>query len=570
MILSIPAFFATLLSALQTYFPDQVDPSSRTRNTPQSEVARTYDFIIVGAGSAGCVLANRLSENPNWTVLLIEAGGNDNYISDTPFLAEFLLNTEMDWNYTTVREEGACLMNRGRVIGGTSTINDLIYVRGNRQDYDDWEALGNQGWSYKDVLPYFIKAENMTERSLANSKYHGTRGPLTVQYSRFVTPLRDDYVKAGIELGWHFGDYNAKNQSVSGYQQTNLNGPLRENTARAYLNPTRSRKNLDIIMNSFVTRVIIENNVAIGVEYFRDGNNHTVLATKEVILSAGTVDTAKLLMLSGIGPRKELEKHNIDVILDLPVGSHYVDHDDVIVTYELNDAPTVTPSVWRTNESIMAYAMNGEGPLTLAPLGCETLSFYNPQSSEKPPSLETMHCTTGSIVSDADGNRNILRFVILNIEPYSVGNVTLMSNDFRDPPVIQQNMFQDHRDRDNLEEGVMRLNRLMETETMSKYSPRIYEEGMPDCAGRTGSDFAKCAVEYYSIPGGHCIGTAKMGPRFQPDSVISSEDLVVKGMKGLRIIDGSIMPTLPRANTNAVIIMLAERGADIIKNYYRI
>ncbi|CAH1394550.1 unnamed protein product [Nezara viridula] len=575
MILSTKEFWATFLAFLRLHFPEQLDEGLRTPNTRQEDVAAEYDFIIAGAGSAGCVLANRLSENPGWKVLLIEAGWRDDYVSDTPFLAEFLGNTEKDWNYTTVKQERACLSTegtcrapKGRVIGGCSTINWMIYNRGNREDYDEWERLGNHGWGYEQVLPYFKKAENMTEECLLGSNTHSSSGPLNVQYPRYVTPLRRDYVRAGEEIGWRFTDYNAGEQrNVIDYLQYTMNGPLRESTVKAYLDPIRSRKNVDIIMDSMVSRVLIEDNVARGVEYYRDGKAYKVFAKKEVILSTGAIETPKLLMLSGIGPSQELKKHDIGVLVDLPVGKYYQDHINIPIYFEVNElAETVTESIWKTNESIMAFAKDKDGPLTMAPGGTEATSFFNPLE-KGPPSVQTIYCSAAP--SNNLGDKKIIKAWVVNIQPLSVGEIRLKSGDFRNPPLLDPNLFRDETDKKVLEKGIERLFEFMNSETMSKYSPKLYTEHVqPKCHGKEGSEYIGCAIAEYSELTDRPFGTARMGPRGS-DAVVSSADLTVRGLRQLRVVDASVMPKNPGANTNAPVIMIAEKAADIIRSYYQ-
>ncbi|CAH1401201.1 unnamed protein product [Nezara viridula] len=571
-------FFTAFLCALQTYFPQQLDPNLRTPTVPQAEVTREYDFVIVGAGSAGCVLANRLSENSDWTVLLIEAGGKDDHISDTPFLADFLLNTEKDWNYNTIKQEGACLnkggicsIHRGKVIGGSSTINDMFYGRGNKEDYEEWKRLGNEGWGYDDVLPYFKKAENMTEPCIAISGYHGTRGPMNVQFSKYRTPLRDRYTKAAEEVGWKLADYNGKNQSVIGYQQTTINGALRESASKAYLNPIRNRKNLHIILESVVSKIIIEGRVSKGVEYFRGGETYKVFVKKDVILSAGTVETPKLLMLSGIGPRKELEKHKIDTIVDLPVGSNYIDHENVEVFFKLpEDSPAITQMDWKTNESVTAFAKRKGGPLTMPACAAEAVSFFNPIQPGDPPLVMMTFCSNANIEPQEVKNGSLIKVILSNLRPNSVGNITLNSNNFREPPLIQPNMLNDETGRKTLELGIKKLFKVMEANIFLQYCPELYTENVQaKCSGMKDEDYIKCVILQYSFPGQHCVGTAKMGPENKEDTVVSSDNLTVKGIKGLRVVDGSVIPTIPRGSTNAVIIMVAEKAADIIKNYYK-
>lgn len=447
----------------------------------------------------------------------------------------------------------------------------MFYIRGNKEDYEEWEDHGNAGWAYEDVLPYFKKAENLTEPCIAISRYHGTTGPMNVQLSIYRNPLRDRYIKAGEEVGWKSADYNGKNQTAIGYQQNTINGPLRESSSKAYLNPIRGRKNLHIILESVVSKIIIKDKAAKGVQYYRGGKVYEVFVSKEVILSAGTIETPKLLMLSGIGPRKELEKHNIDTVLDLPVGSNYIDHENVELYFRLpEDAPTITPMVWRTNESVMAFARNKRGPLTMSACGAEATSFFNPLKSADPPIVMATFCSHANIEPQEVSNGTLIRIVLSNLRPSSVGNLTLKSNDFKEPPLIHHNMLTNETDRKTLELAIKKIFKFMEANTFLTYSPERYTENVqPKCKGMKEEEYIKCVILQYSFPGQQCVGTAKMGPEKNDDTVVSSENLRVKGMKGLRVVDGSVIPTSHRGGTNAIVIMVAEKGADIIKNTYK-
>lgn len=305
-----------LLAGLTYYKYDTLDPESKPINRQQ--LYPEYDFVVVGGGSAGAVVANRLTEIPQWQVLLLEAGPDENEISDVPSLSAYLQLSKLDWQYKTEptgraclgMKHGRCNWPRGKVLGGSSVLNYMIYVRGNRHDYDHWESLGNTGWGYDDVLRYFIKSEDNRNPYLSRTKYHGRGGYLTVQESPWRTPLVVAFVQAGTEIGYQNRDINGAEQTGFMIAQGTIRRGSRCSTAKAFIRPVRLRKNLHVALNSHVIKLLVNPFTmrAYGVEFVRNGKRQIVMARKEVILSAGALNTPQILMLSGIGPKEHLQK----------------------------------------------------------------------------------------------------------------------------------------------------------------------------------------------------------------------------------------------------------------------
>lgn len=456
-------------------------------------------------------------------------------------------------------------------MGGSSTINAMMYVRGNPADYDDWATTGNPGWSYKDVLPYFIKSENNTVPGLQNNLFHGYNGYLTVGYSMYRTPLAEKYIKAGNEFGWTAGDYNGKTQEKIGYLQTTTNGISRESTSKAYLNPIINRPNLFVIKHAHVTKLSIEGKHVKGVEYYRNGLQHTVFAKVEVILSAGSIDTPKLLMLSGIGPTEELKKHNIKQVADLPVGQNLQDHLLMPIFFEIKSNETIKERHWKSEEAIHEYTIKKNGPLTTT--GVEVMAFLNVINKNEPPNLQIMFSSTPpAIIQSQENKKNIINIFLSNVFPRSRGSVRLRSSNWTHPPLIDPNYFDEDVDFQVFRKGFQLVLDFMKTPSMASLSPKLYTKIYTKCQSKYKPfklrDYIKCIIMNYSGTIYHPVSTAKMGPKHENNTVVTP-DLLVKGFKNLRVIDASIMPRIVRGNTNAPTIMIAEKGADLIKAYHR-
>lgn len=489
---------------------------------------------------------------------------------------------------------GRCNWPRGKVVGGSSVLNYMMYVRGNRYDYDAWEAQGNPGWAGKDVLPYFKKSEDQQNPYLARTNFHSTGGYLTVGEAPWHTPLAAAFVQAGVELGYENRDINGETQTGFMIAQGTIRRGSRCSTGKAFLRPIRLRKNLHITMNSLVTRVLIDpvTKVAYGVEFFREGHYHTITATKEVILSGGSINSPQLLMLSGIGPQEELVRHNIPVVNNLRVGFNLQDHVALGgLTFMANQPVGIIETRIHSLVNVLQYAVLGQGPLT-AMGGVEGLAFVKTKYANQSidfPDIE-FHFIPGS--TNSDGGRQIKKahgltekfydkvFGPINdkdtwsilpmlLRPRSRGQIKLRSKSPFEYPLIYPNYFQDDFDMKTLVEGVKIAVAISKTQSMKRFGSQMNSYKFPACdhIPMYTDLYWECMIRQYSATVYHPVGTCKMGPYWDAEAVVDPE-LKVYGVKHLRVIDASIMPTLVSGNTNAPVIMIGEKGADMIKQFW--
>ncbi|CAH0552597.1 unnamed protein product [Brassicogethes aeneus] len=564
---------------------------------PKENMLPSYDFIVVGAGTAGCVVANRLTENPNWNVLLIEAGGAESFLFDMPILANYLQFIETNWNYKAEpsgrfcmgMDNGRCNMPRGRVMGGSSVLNYMIYTRGNKKDFDRWSKAGNTGWSYDEVLPYFKKIENFTIPEYQNS-YHGNDGYVQVGYAPYKTQIADSIIKASKQSGFNYVDYNGKDQVGVSRLQVNMRDGFRESASRSYLHPIRNRKNLHVKKLAMVSKILIDplTKQTYGVEFVKNNRTYTVKATKEVILSGGAINSPHLLMLSGIGPKKHLNKLNIPVLSNLKVGYNLMDHIALGgLTFLVNkNVQSLKTEKIITSENIKQYAHKHTGPFTI-PGGCEVLVFQDlehPFQKDGYPDIELLF-QGGSIVSDSilrkdfgikdeifnkvykpiENEESFMVFPML-MRPKSRGRIMLRSKDYKEKPYIYPNYFSDNYDMDTIIKGVRLIFNITSQPALKKIGTRLHTIPIPECSKlEFGSNlYFECMARYLTFTIYHQSGTCKMGPSSDKIAVVDPR-LKVHDIRGLRVIGASVIPEIPAAHINAVTFMIGEKGSDMIK-----
>ena len=524
----------------------------------------TYDFIVVGAGSAGCVLASRLTENGKYTVLLLEAGPKDSYpwIHIPIGYAKTMFHRVYNWGFYTEPETGMhnrrLYWPRGRCLGGSSSINGLIYVRGQAEDYDHWAALGNSGWSWRDVLPYFIKSEHNTRGA---GPYHGVDGPLWSSDIVGKHELMDAIIRGGQELGVpRNDDFNGAQQEGVGFYQLFTRRGLRCSTAVAYLRPAAKRTNLRIETDAQVTELIFLGTQVRGVKYEQLGVTYQARAAREVILSAGALQSPQLLQLSGIGSASFLRQFGIPVIKDLPgVGENLQDHLQLRLMYKVSKPITTNDQMSSLYGQIrmgVQYLLMRSGPLAVGINEAGLFTKVMPES--KTPDIQFHFASLSADLAGAKPHVwSGCTFSVCQLRPESRGTVMIKSPHARDAPAMRPNYLSTDFDRRCAVEGMKFARRLAATPALLPY---ISGEYRPGAGAITDDDLLEFAREYGATIF-HPSGTCKMGVDMM--SVVD-ERLRVHGVQGLRVVDCSVMPTLVSGNTNAPVVMIAEKASDMV------
>lgn len=575
-------------------------------NTPFQSYTQTYngereefDYIIVGGGTAGAVLAARLSEDPKISVLLLESGGTGSFITEIPYFWMLWRGSSLNNQYKTepqtvgcqAFQDNRCRLDSGRGLGGSSAINGMIYARGHPDDYNSWSSFGVNGWSFDEVIPYFLKSESFQRMDRVSAQFHNVSGPLPIDYGPFVHPSNWAFFRTLTSLGYNIGDYNSDQQLVFDRVQTITKGGARWSTHRSFLsqNKLSGSPNLKVRTHSPVQKILFNKEKrAIGVMYTDiSGRVLQSYAAKEVILSAGTFGSPHLLLLSGVGPVDHVHSFDIPSIADRPgVGSNFRDHVYGLINYITDLAPGTDPASTLSLPNYLSFT-RGHGPLTYGggiALGNIQTSTNN--TSTKPDIQLAFAGTSPSSLPEVSfwtntfglksgiyesyfqpyvGRETLTAYVCL-LQPKSFGSVRLTSRNPTDKLSVNPNYLQHPEDVTTLVEGMKTAHKIMTNPLMKTLGIQLFDSHFPGCEKYqlASDDYWNCYVKQFTIKGDHYVGTCRMGNSSDPMSVVD-EQLKVIGVDGLRVVDASVMPTIPSGNTMAATIMIAEKAADLIK-----
>ncbi|CAG9824318.1 unnamed protein product, partial [Phaedon cochleariae] len=596
------AYFLTFLMNLTRIGPDLLPMYPSTASGQNA----TYDFIVVGSGPTGSVIANRLTEDGRWSVLLLESGDEAGVITNPPVFAGAIEFTKYNWEYRSEPQEGfcrGCIDGRmqyphGNVMGGSSTINYMMYTRGNKLDYDRWAAMGNPGWSYDEILPYFLKSED-AHIAIRDDRYHQEGGYLGVSDVPYRSKVSGVYIEAAEEAGHPYVDYNGARQLGVSYIQTTTKDGRRSFAEKAFIRPVRQRSNLRVQTKCRVSKILIDQATATarGVEYISRGRTHEAFANKEVILSAGVLNSPQVLMLSGIGPKDHLDSLGIPVLRDLPVGRQLYDHASYPgLVFTLNESIAIHQISSLLNPlTYTDYLFRGRGFLTTIG-GVEAITFFKSNVSTDPdPSYPDMELffVGGSLATDFGlyyrkkfnvppriFNKIFLPLIFtptyqifpLLIHPKSVGYIELRSKNPMDSPRFYTNYFSDPENHDvkTFIAGIREAQRISQSPALQKYAATLVSTPVPGCESITFNtdQYWECCLRTIIGSEYHQTATCRMGPQGDPQAVVDAR-LRVHGINKLRVADTSVIPITISGHTVAPAYMIGEKGADIIKEDHR-
>jgi choline dehydrogenase len=526
--------------------------------------SETFDYIIVGAGSAGCVLANLLTASGRYRVLLLEAGPNNRH----PWLhiplgfGRLFNNRRFNWCYETEPQPGChnrrVIAPRGRVLGGSSSINGLIYIRGQAEDFNVWRQLGNTGWSFEEVLPYFRKSED-NERGA--DQFHGIGGPLAISDLCDRHPLAEAFVEAAVQCGHpRNDDFNGSVQEGAGYYQTTMRNGVRSSTAAGYLKPARRRANLKVVSEALATRIVFEGRRATGIEYLAGNEKRRASANAEVIVAGGAFNSPQLLQLSGLGPASLLQSHGIAVVADAPgVGDDLNDHISGRIMLRCKEPITLNDAVRSWTGKLthgLHYVVTRRGYLAIPAVSAGCFLRAHPSSATPDSQCSISLFSAQTIGGELHPFPGVTGNCVL-LRPESRGYVRIKSADPRDAPAINPNYLSTQKDCETIVAGVAAMRRIFQAPAMARYIAEEIEPG-PRC------DDDDQLLDFIRRRGSttyHPVGTCRMG---QDQKAVVDERLRVRGFAGLRVVDASIMPAVVSGNTNAAAIMIGEKGADMI------
>ena len=537
------------------------------------DVLAAYDYVIVGGGTAGCLLANRLSEDPDVTVALLEAGGRDNYIW-VHIPVGYLYchgNPRVDWGFKTAAEPGlngrSLNYPRGRVIGGCSSINGMIYMRGQARDYDLWRQFGNPGWAWEDVLPYFLKHED--QLALEPDTFdglHSRGGEWRIENARVRWDILEAWAEAAEQAGIpRIPDFNRGDNEGSSYFHVNQKRGVRWNTARAFLTPALARRNLSIVTNAFVEQLVIEEDRVSGVALRRNEIPMRIGAKREVILAAGSIGSPQIMQLSGLGPGDLLRDHGIAVHRDLPeVGANLQDHLQLRIAYKVDGVRTLnetSQTLWHKAKIALEYAINQSGPMSMAPSQLGTFAKSDP--ARETANLQ-YHIQPLSLNKFGEPLDPFPAFTasVCNLRPVSRGHVRITAPDPKAHPEIRPNYLAAEEDRQVAADAIKLTRRIVAQPALRKYSPEEFRPG-PDV--QSDAQLARAAGDIGTTIF-HPVGTCRMGP---DATAVVDPRLKAIGIRGLRVADASVMPTITSGNTNAPTLMIAEKAAAMIREDWK-